>query len=146
MAAPTVLAGTKLLILIGNAASPEVFAEPCGLTTKSFDLAAATNATLIPDCASPEAPAWEAKTVSSLSATVTGSGVMAVEAHATWEAWFMSAVAKNAQIKLDATAGMGYYGGSFLLSAFKYTGARGQKVTVDLTMVNDGALTWTAIP
>lgn len=146
MAAPTVIAGTKLLVLVGDGASPEVFAEPCGLTTKSFDLAAATNTTLIPDCADPEAPAWEAKTVSALSATISGSGVMAVEAHTTWEAWFMSALAKHVQIKLNAASGLGYYSGSFILSAFKYTGERGQKVTVDLTMVNDGTVTWTAIP
>ena len=146
MAAPTVISGTKLLILVGDAGSPEVFAEPCGLTTKTFDLAASTNSTLIPDCADPDAPAWEAKTVNALSATISGAGVMAIEAHTTWEAWFMSALAKHVQIKLNNATGLGYYSGSFILTALKYNGTRGQKVTVDLTMVNDGTLIWTAIP
>lgn len=141
MAQPTVLPGTKLLILVGDGASPEVFAEPCGLTTKSFELAAATNTTLIPDCADPEAPAWEAKDVNSLSATVSGTGVMAVESFTTWNDWFMGAEAKNAQIKLD-NATLGHYAGTWLLSSFKLGGTRGQKVTVDITLVNDGAVTW----
>jgi hypothetical protein len=73
MTQPTVLPGTKLLILVGDGASPEVFGEPCGLTTKSFELSASTNTTLIPDCADPEAPAWEAKDVNALSATASTS-------------------------------------------------------------------------
>ena len=87
MAQPTVIAGTKLLLLVGNGASPEVFAEPCGLTSKGFDMAASTNNTLIPDCDDPEAPAWEAKDVNSLSATVSGQGVMATESLDTWRDW-----------------------------------------------------------
>jgi hypothetical protein len=141
MAQPTVLPGTKLLILVGDGASPEVFAEPCGLTTKSFDLAASTNTTLIPDCDDPEAPAWEAKDVNSLSATVSGTGVMAVESFEKWNDWFMEAQSRSAQIKLDS-ADLGHYAGTFILSAFKLGGTRGQKVTVDITLVNDGAVTW----
>jgi predicted secreted protein len=141
MAQPTVLPGTKLLILVGDGASPEVFAEPCGLTTKSFDLAASTNTTLLPDCDNPEAPAWEAKDVNALSATVSGTGVMAVESFQKWNDWFMSAASHNLQIKLD-NASLGHYAGTFILSAFKLGGTRGQKVTVDVTLVNDGAVTW----
>lgn len=141
MAQPTVLPGTKLLILVGDGASPEIFAEPCGLTTKSFDLAASTNTTLLPDCDDPEAPAWEAKDVNALSATVSGSGVMAIESFEKWNDWFMSAASHSLQIKLDNGA-LGHYAGSFILSAFKLGGTRGQKVTVDVTLVNDGAVSW----
>lgn len=145
MTQPTVVAGTKLLVLVGNGATPEVFAEPCGLTTKSFDLSAATNTALIPDCADPEAPVWEAKLVSSLAAQISGSGIMAVEAHAIWEAWFIAALAKNCQIKLNAAA-LGYYSGSFILTSLRYGGQRGQFINVDLTMVNASAVTWTSVP
>ena len=84
MTAPTVIPGTKLLVLIGPGGdspqgSPDVFTEPCGLTTKNFTLAASTNTTLIPDCADPSLPAWEAKDVNALSCEVTGTGVMACE-------------------------------------------------------------------
>ena len=144
MAQPTVIAGTKLLLLVGNGASPEVFAEPCGLTSKGFDMAVSTNNTLIPDCDDPEAPAWEAKDVNSLSATVSGQGVMATESLDTWRDWFMSAESKNLHIKLDGS-NLGYFSGAFILSAFKLGGQRGQKVTMDLTLVNTGAVTWTDV-
>jgi hypothetical protein len=142
MAQPTVLPGTKLLVLVGDGASPEVFAAPCGLTTQSFGLTAATNTTVLPDCADPELPAWEAKDISSLAAQITGSGVMAVESFDTWKDWFMSAAAKNAQVKLD-NAALGHFSGSWILSSFKLTGQRGNKVTIDVTMDNNGAVIWT---
>lgn len=141
MAQPTVIVGTKLLILVGDGATPEVFGQPCGLTTRGFDLAASTNSTLIPDCDDPEAPAWEAKDVNALSATISGSGVMAIEAFPTWNDWFMNAQSKNIQIKLDDPA-LGYWQGSFIMSATKFSGVRGQKVNIDVTMVNDGAITF----
>lgn len=141
MAQPTVLPGTKLLILVGDGASPEVFAQPCGLTTTGFTMSASTNSTLIPDCDNPEAPAWEAKDINALSGQATGSGVMAVESFDLWNDWFMSALAKNCQIKLD-NAALGSWTGSFVLSSLKYTGSRGNKVTVDVTIENTGAVVW----
>jgi predicted secreted protein len=141
MAQPTVLAGTKLLILVGDGNSPELFAQPCGLTTSGIDFSASTNTTLIPDCADPEAPAWEAKDVNSLAAQVTGNGVMAVESFDIWNDWFQSALAKNVQIKLDS-ADLGYWQGAFILSGLRYGGQRGQKVTVDITLQNSGEVPW----
>lgn len=145
MAQPTVLPGTKLLILVGDGASPEVFGQPCGLTTTGIDFSASTSTTLIPDCDNPEAPAWEAKDVNGLSASVTGTGVMAVESFEIWNDWFQDAEAKNCQIKLDH-ADLGYWEGQFLLTSLKYGGTRGEKVTVDITMDNTGAVTWVPNP
>lgn len=142
MAQPTVIAGTKLLLLVGNGASPEVFAEPCGLTTKAFDLSASTNTTLIPDCADPEAPAWESTDINALSAQGSGNGVMSTESFDTWNDWFLSGEGKNMHIKLDH-ASLGYYSGSFKLTSFKLAGTRGNKVLVDLSFKNDGAVIWT---
>jgi len=152
MAAPTVIPGTKLLILIGvggdSPGSPDIFAEPCGLTTKNFSLSASTNTTLIPDCINPDLPAWEAKDVNSLSAEVTGTGVMAVESFHTWLDWFLGATERSARIQLVSPTALplslGYFLGSFILSELKYGGVRGQKVTIDLTLVNNGALTFVA--
>lgn len=138
---PTVIPGTSLLILVGDGASPEVFAQPCGLTSNAFSLTAATGSTVIPFCDDVEAAAFDSKTVTSLSAQATGSGVMAVESFDTWNDWFLSGNAKNAQIKLN-NAALGQYEGSWVLSSFKLTGTRGQKVTVDITLDNADIVTW----
>lgn len=152
MAQPTVIPGTKLLVLIGaggdSPGSPDVFSEPCGLTTKNFTLNASTNTTLIPDCVDPSLPAWEAKDVNALSAEVTGTGVMAVESFHTWVDWYLGATERSARIQLVSPTSLplslGYFLGSFILSSLKYGGVRGQKVTLDVTLVNNGALSFVA--
>src|SRR5262245_8595373 len=109
MAAPTVIPGTKLLILVGSGGdspgSPDVFSEPCGLTAKSAAFTAATNTTVIPDCTDPTLAAWEAKDVVSLALEVTGSGVMAVESQQTWNLWFMGGTERACRIQLVTPSG-----------------------------------------
>jgi hypothetical protein len=144
MAQPTVIAGTKLIILVGNAAIPEVFSAPCGLTTSGINFTAATNTTLVPDCDDPEAPTWEARDVSSMGFEVTGSGVMAVESFNVWRDWMLSGLGRNVQIKFD-DPGLGYWGAVMKLTRWNHSGARGQKVTVEVSMVSDGMPTWTDI-
>lgn len=141
MAQPTVLPGPKLLILVGDGGSPEVFATPCGLTSNTFSMTAATGSTSVPDCSDPELPVWDVKDITSLSAQVTGTGVMAVESFHVWNDWFTGATAKNVQIKLD-NAMLGSYTGQFILSSFKLTGTRGQKITADITLDNNNVVTF----
>jgi predicted secreted protein len=138
---PTVIPGTSLLILVGDGASPEVFTAPCGLTSNTFSLTAASGSTVIPFCDAPEAAAWSSSEVTSLSAQVTGSGVMAVESFAVWNNWFLNGVPKNAQVKLD-NAALGSYTGPWILASFKLTGTRGQKVTVDITLDNSDIISF----
>jgi hypothetical protein len=142
MAKPTVIAGTKLLLLVGDGATPEVFAEPCGLTTKSFDLSASTNSNLIPDCANPEGPAWESTDINGALGLGLGIRRDGVESFDAWNDWFLSAEGKNMQIKLDH-ASLGYYSGFFKLTSFKLSGSRGNKVLVDLSFKSDGEVSWT---
>ena len=66
---------------------------------------------------------------------------MAVESFDIWNDWFMGATSKNLQIKLDSSA-LGHWAGSFILTALNYGGQRGQKVTVEITLQNDGAVVW----
>jgi predicted secreted protein len=145
MAQPTVLPGTKLLILVGDGAVPEVFGQPCGLVSRGVAFTASTNSTLIPDCDDPELPAWEAKDVNSISCQVTGNGVMATESFNVWNDWFQSALARNCQIHLDGN-GLGYWEGQFILTNLRYGGQRGQKVRLDITLDNTGAVPWVTVP
>jgi hypothetical protein len=152
MTAPTVIAGTKLLILVGSGGdspgSPDVFSEPCGLTTKNAALTAATATTVLPDCTDPTLAAWEAKDVVSLAMEVTGTGVMAVESFLTWHLWFMGGTERACRIQLVSPTtnplSLGYYLGNFILTALTWGGVRGEKVTIDVTLVNNGTITFVA--
>jgi len=145
---PTVLPGTSLLILVGDGASPEVFAQPCGLTNNKVSVKAAANSTVVPFCDDPAAAAWDTKDVTSLSLSATGAGVMAVESFSVWNDWALNGTTRNVQIKIDDGKGnfLGYYSGSFILTAFNLTGTRGQKVTVDIALDNDDIVTWVPAP
>ncbi len=150
MTAPTTIPGTKLLILVGSGGdspgSPDVFSEPCGLTTKASALTAATNTTVIPDCADPTLAAWEAKDVISLAHEVTGSGVLACESFIVWNLWFLGGTERACRIQLVSPAtltnSLGYYTGNYILTRFTQTGTRGSKVTIDVTLANNGAITF----
>lgn len=142
MARPVTLAATKLLIQVGDGNSPEVFAEPCGLTTKGINFTKGTNDINVPDCADPEAPAWTERGVVSLSSTISGSGILAMEARATWWAWYASTVSRHCRVKLDNPTYGGYFSGLFHLTRLDMSAALGNKVAVTAELINDGQITW----
>lgn len=141
MTQPTVLSGTKLMIFVGDGGTPESFLAPCGLTTNGIDFAASTNNTVLADPNDPDGPVWESKDMVGLSAQVSGAGVMAVESFAVWNDWFQSSAIRNVKILVDHPS-LGSWIGAFGLSSLKYTGSRGQKITLDVTLVNSGAVPW----
>lgn len=145
MAKPTTLPFSKLLILIGDGASPETFAAPCGLTSKGFDLSATSNGIEVPDCDDPDAPAWTERVVKALSGTVSGSGILAAESFEVWQDWALGGLTKNVRVQLD-NAGLGYYSGAFILSKFSLKAALGDKVQVDVALESDGQITFTTVP
>jgi hypothetical protein len=136
MAKPTTFKFGEFLVEVGDGNSPEIFGAPCGLTSKSFAGAAATNDTNVPDCNDPDAPSWLERDVVSLSRNITGSGVLANEFLETWDDWFHSAVTKNVRITLNDFQ----WTGAYLLSAFDITGNIGSRVTVSVTLTSDGEI------
>jgi hypothetical protein len=143
MAKPTTSAFSTFLIQIESDDSPGIFAAPCGLTTKGFNQTANAQETSVPDCDDPDAPAFVERAVDTISAEITGSGVLAKEAHENvWQPMFVGAVSKNCRIYPFGLTG-GYYEGLFLLTQYNNTVQRGQKVNVDITLSSDGEYTWT---
>jgi predicted secreted protein len=147
VAKPTTLSAAKLLIMLGDGASPtEVFAAPCGLTTKGINFSAASNDITVPDCDDPDAASWSERVISALSGTVSGSGVLAMESLETWRDYFFGGVSKNARVKIDTTLANngGYFEGAFILTTFNITGEIGNKIQVEIELQNDGPVTWVA--
>jgi hypothetical protein len=126
----------KFLIKLGDGASPENFAAPCGLNSRGFKRTAATNTTNVPDCDDPDAPSWLESDVTSLAWSLTGSGVAASEDFDVWDGWFTSALSKNLQI----TLGTKTWTGAAKLTGLNLTGTRGSRNTFDVTIEGDGIL------
>lgn len=145
MAQPTTKKFGEFLVKIGNAGSPETFAAPCGFTEKSFQLSAETSDQTIPDCDNPDLPAWTAREVQRLSGQISGQGLMAVESVSTWRNAFLGATTRNFRVEIAGAgaAGGGYYAGKFIITALEFGATLGEKVTCNVTMVSDGAITWT---
>ncbi|MFC7399590.1 phage tail tube protein [Chelatococcus sp. GCM10030263] len=145
MAKPTTLSAAKLLVMLGDGATPtEAFTAPCGLTTKGISLSAASNDITVPDCDDPDAASWSERVISALSGTVSGSGVLAMESFETWRDYFFSGASKNARVKIDTTLANngGYFEGKFILTTFNVTGELGNKIQVEIELQNDGEIVW----
>lgn len=144
MAKPTTFSASKLYISMGDGADPEVFTAPCGLTSRGIAFSKETNDITVPDCDSPDDPAWTERGVRTLSAEVSGSGILAAEALPTWWGAYASTESFNVRVGLNAPAADngGYWAGRMHLTAFGVTGDLGDKVQVSATLINDGELTW----
>jgi Phage tail tube protein len=127
---------SQFLIQIGNGATPEVFASPCGLNSRGFSRTAATNDTNVPDCDDPDLPSWLQRDVVSLSGSLSGAGVVADEDFDTWETWFDGATSKNVKITLGSRVWIG----PCILSKLDITGSRGKRVEFTATIDTDGKL------
>lgn len=145
MALAKVINFSKFLIQVGNGASPEVFAAPCGLTSRGFNRSAETNDTNIPDCADEDAPSWLARDVVSLSGEISGSGVLDLDALDVWDEWFQSGAPRNCRVLVDTPLAQNgrHWQGAFILTAFNITSERGSKVTIEVTLTSDGLITKT---
>lgn len=146
---PTVASarGTKLLIQIGDGGGPETFAHDCLINAeRGVVFAVDTNEFVIPDCDSPDDPAWKEITKDGISASVTGAGVLhTTTAKTAWYDWLVDADPKTCRINLNVASGVGggYWSGEFHCTQFEITGDRNGKLTANVTIVSTGALTWT---
>jgi len=141
MAQVDVVNGEKLLIMIGDGASPEVFSHPCLINTdRGISFSSSLTQELIPDCDSPEDPAWQSAEKDGLSANINGAGMLDVASIEEFYDWFTSPDTKNVKVKVDKTGGSTWTG-AFHLTEFSISGTRKSKATASLTLVSDGEVT-----
>lgn len=144
MAKPITCPSSRMLVKLGDGETPEVFAAPCGMSTKGINFTKSTNETNVPDCDDPDAPAWVERSVVSMSAEISESGILAMEALADWQAFLDSGVSRNVQVWLDLPPAEhgGHWDGRFLLTGFNVTAEQGNKVQAAVTMQSDGPVAW----
>lgn len=141
MASATTIRFSKFRVLLSDAASPEVFAAPCGFTSRALNRSKNLGETAIPDCDDEDAPSWVGRDVISNTWGVTGEGVLAEESYSDWQDFFDSDVSRNLEIEIELPGGTLTYAGAAHLSTFNVAGTRGEgRVTVNVELAGDGAL------
>jgi hypothetical protein len=143
MAAVKHMRGVKLLIKIGDGATPtETFTPYCTINaTRSFSIKAATNRVVIPDCDDPDLPGWMATEKTSLTGDIAGAGMLNTPDVAFLDAYARSPDSKNVQVHMDGVSagdGGGYWQGAYQMTEFTVTGEKGGKTEAALAFESDG--------
>ncbi|MBO9100000.1 MULTISPECIES: phage tail tube protein [unclassified Rhizobium] len=143
MAKPTTARFGKFRILLGNSASPVVYSAPCGFTSKSLTLSKDLTDVTLPDCDDPDAVAWVGRDASSLSASVTGEGVLAAESVETWLDAYEDVESVPVKIEIEFPAKTITWTGAMHISSLNPSSEQGGRVTMSVEMQSDGELTRT---
>jgi hypothetical protein len=150
MAQPVTAKFGKMLIEIGDDATPPVYSAPCGFTSKGCTISKNLQEVNIPDCDDPDAPIWVGRDVQSQSCTITGDGVAAAESVPTWDDAAMATESVPMRVTIDFGAGAGkkVIEGKFHLDSEAFAADAGGRVTLAINATSDGAVTaaWTATP
>lgn len=140
MATPTTARFGKLRILIGDGNSPINYTAPCGFTSKSLALSKNLTDVNLPDCDDPDAPAWVGRDVESLTASITGEGVMAAESVEVWMNAFEDTDSVPVKVEIELPAVTFTYTGLMHLSTLTFGAEQGGRVTANVEMQSDGEL------
>jgi predicted secreted protein len=139
--------GVKLLLKVGNGATPEVFNTFCSINAaRGITFTSATNEFPAIDCDDPEKVAWLLREKASLSAAVTGAGTLNTPDVAAFFAWQVSPDSKNCQVVVDVPAADGgvVFEGAFHETDFEITGDLGAVQQCSITLASDGEVTLAA--
>lgn len=146
MAAPDIVKGTYVDILLGDGAVPEVFTPVCGLTTRSFTHQVNTNDSFIPDCADPEDIPTRRLVPTGEQFDLSGEGLLNLAQHTTVRQ--AVGVTKNYRFRIGrpvgSVVGAGYWEGPAMITNMQNTGStgNGEFAQVSLTLASDGDWTW----
>ena len=149
MARPTTFPFKDFIMRLQTSAegvTPIVYDKPCGLTSQGIAFSKETNEVQVPDCDDPDLAAATERAVTATSATFSGEGILAAEALPDWWAFYQFNGSKSVEIELVGTVNDGKWTGKFILSTFNVTAALGEKVSVAVEMLSDGAVNFAATP
>lgn len=144
MAQPNSFKGQLLTIRIDNGltGTNQAYAHPCMINAaRGFDISSSGQDENIPDCSSPGALSYTAHTKASVSAQITGGGILDATNYASFHSWMVSDDPKTIKVDLNGTNG-GVVTGAFKLTDLGITGDLGKRVEVSVTMKSDGAWTY----
>ncbi|PDS67964.1 phage tail tube protein [Rhizobium phaseoli] len=140
MATPVTARFGKFRVLIGSGSGPIVYAAPCGFTSKSLSLTKSLSEVSLPDCDEPDAPIVLGRDVESISASVSGDGVLAAAAVTTWLDAYESTESIPVKIEIEFSSGTVTWTGNMHVESLELGAEQGGRVTLNVSMQSDGAL------
>lgn len=146
MAQPVTAKFGKMRVMLGDSATPIVYAAPCGLTTKNLTLSKNLQEINIPDCDDPDAPIWLGRDVQNLSATISGDGVAAAESVPDWNAAAISVDSVPMKVEIEFSTGLKTFTGLFVIDNLTFGAEQGGRVTLAFNAQSDGEVTDTWVP
>lgn len=140
MAKPVTIKGGKIRVLIGDSASPIVYAAPCGFTQRAVTLTKALEEVNIPDCDDPDAVDWLGRDATSLSMSVSGEGLLAQDSVEVWlDAW-ESLNSVPVKIEWEFPTKTITWTGYMHVETFEVTAPNAQRVTANVSLQSDGEM------
>ncbi len=140
MTAPITAKFGKFRVLLGDSNSPINYTAPCGFTSKSLVLSKNLTEINLPDCDDPDAPAWVGRDVQSLTAAISGQGVMAYQSADTWMTAFESVDSVPVKIEIEFPLVTFVYTGLMHIASMTFGAEQGGRITNNVDMQSDGEL------
>lgn len=135
--------GRALLVKIGDGETPEVFANLCGLNSKSLTINNSAIDVTTPDCTAPEGALWTETLNGLKNVSISGDGLFedsVAEAR-------MNTIAMGADNTCNfevVIPDFGSYSGAFRLASVDFGGETEGGVTYSLSLESNGAITFVA--
>lgn len=145
MAAANTYAG-ETITLLAETNVANTYAALCAIDGKSLTLSKQTSSTVIPDCDNPADARWTRSRVQSFSATINGTGLAARENITRLRELFLRTTANKWRVVIPGTGanGGGTWEGWFHLNSLEIGTEYGDEATVQIALVSDGVVFWTA--
>ena len=135
--------GRALLVKIGDAASPEVFTNLCGLNSKSLTINNSSIDVTTPDCTTPEGALW--------TATLAGLKNLGLSGDGFFEDSVAEARMNTVAMAADNTVNMeivvpdfGTYSGAFRIASLEFGGETEGGVTYSVSLESNGTVAFAA--
>ncbi len=145
MAEATTIKGGKVKVQLGNSAQPIVYTAPCGFTQRSVSINKSLEEVSIPDCEDPDAMNWLGRDATSLSMTVGGEGVLAVESVDTWMTALDSENSVPVKVIWEFPAKVITWTGKMHIESFEVGAEDKKRVTATVSMQSDGKMVRTSV-
>lgn len=137
----------KLFVRLSDGAAIPNFVAPCGLTEKSFTRSKTFGETVTPYCQgeeNEEAVDWVERDAISLTASISGQGVMARQSVPMWEAALANPESIECEVEVEWPDGSSdLYTGRFHVESLELGSPSGQRVTANIGMQSDGPIVHT---